>query len=86
MDQNPNVGFEARRLSRAPGWYVRIALPNGRHEHVPGFVTREEALRWIEKKAEAWLSDHATSPNLFALAPARPQAAAQFTKHAASER
>jgi hypothetical protein len=85
MDQNPNAGFEARRLARAPGWYVRIALPNGRHQHVPGFVTREEALRWIEEKAEAWLSDHASGPNPFALAAARPQAGTQFAKRAASE-
>jgi hypothetical protein len=86
MDQNPNFGFEARRLARAPGWYVRIAWPNGRHEHVPGFVTREEALRWIEEKAEAWLSDHAMGPSLFAPAPARARPGWHFAKRAASGR
>jgi hypothetical protein len=70
---NPNVAFEARRLARAPGWYVRVAWPDGRHDHVPGFVTADEALRWIEQKAEAWLSQRGTDPFLSAtaVAPAR---------------
>ena len=40
---HPNIVFEARRLARAPGWYVRVAWPDGRHDHVPGFVTEDEA-------------------------------------------
>jgi hypothetical protein len=67
---HPNVVFEARRLARAPGWYVRVAWPDGRHNHVPGFVTQEEALRWIEQKAEAWLSTRGSDPILFAPAAA----------------
>jgi hypothetical protein len=65
---NPKIVFEARRLARAPGWYVRVAWPDGRHDHVPGFVTADEALRWIEQKAEAWLSERGTDP--FFLTPA----------------
>ena len=61
---NPNVVVEARRLARAPGWYVRIAWPNFKHEHIPGFVTQDEALRWIEQNAQAWLSEHGISPSL----------------------
>ena len=60
---NPNVVVEARRLARAPGWYVRIAWPNGRHEHIPGFVNQDEALRWIQQKAQAWLSERGTGPS-----------------------
>jgi hypothetical protein len=33
---------------------------------VPGFVTEDEALRWIEHKAEGWLSERGTDPVLFA--------------------
>ena len=58
---NPRIDFEARRLARAPGWYDRVAWPDGRHDHVPGFVTQDEALRWIERKAEAWLSQRGTA-------------------------
>jgi hypothetical protein len=70
---NPNVVFEARRLARAPGWYVRVTWPDGRRDHVPGFVNEDEALRWIEQKAEAWLSERGTAPILFGpvAAPAR---------------
>jgi hypothetical protein len=63
---NPNIVFEAKRLARAPGWYVRVAWPDGRHDHVPGFVSEDEALRWIEHKAEGWLSERGTDPVLFA--------------------
>jgi hypothetical protein len=70
---NSNAAFEAKRLARAPGWYVRVAWPDGRHDHVPGFVSEDEALRWIERKAEAWLSERGTDSILFGLdaAPAR---------------
>jgi hypothetical protein len=61
---HPNIVFEARRLARAPGWYVRVAWPDGRHDHVPGFVTEDEALRWIEQRAEAWLSERGIDPFL----------------------
>jgi hypothetical protein len=81
----PNVVVEARRLARAPGWYVRIAWPNGRHEHIPGFVTQDEALRWIQQKAQAWLSERATGPSVIGQAAglgSRP--ASRFAERAAS--
>ena len=49
--------FEARRLSSAKGWYVRVVWPHGKREHIPGFVSQQEAVRWIEKKAKAWLTE-----------------------------
>jgi len=64
---NANPAFEARPLKSASGWYVRVAWPNGKREHVPGFVTRQEAQRWIEDKARVWLSERCSPPE--ALAP-----------------
>jgi len=63
MDEpNSNPGFEVRRLKSASGWYVRVAWPNGRRDHVPGFVSPQEAQRWIEGKAPAWLSERYNAP------------------------
>jgi hypothetical protein len=75
-DWNPSVSFEARRLARAPGWYVRVAWPNGRCDHIPGFVTQSEALRWIDQKGEAWVNEANTPEIAFrprSRADARPQ-------------
>jgi hypothetical protein len=73
MDQsNSNPAFEARHLKSAIGWYVRVAWPNGRREHISGFVSQREAEHWIEGQAPAWLSEQCnTTP--FHLADARPQ-------------
>jgi hypothetical protein len=56
-EKSSAVSFEARRLARAPGWYVRVEWPSGKRDHVPGFVSQDEALRWIDTKGEAWASD-----------------------------
>jgi len=56
-DPNSNPTFEARRLKSACGWYARVAWPNGKRDHIPGFVSQHEALSWIEGKAPAWLSE-----------------------------
>jgi len=53
-----NPAFEARRLTSASGWYVRVAWLNGRRDHIPGFASKQEAQRWIEEKATTWLSAH----------------------------
>ena len=53
-----NPAFEARHLASASGWYVRVAWLNGKRDHIPGFVSRHEAQRWIEEKAPTWLSAH----------------------------
>jgi nucleotide-binding universal stress UspA family protein len=44
----PKPAFEARPLTSARGWYVRVAWPGGKRDHIPGFVTQQEAQRWIE--------------------------------------
>jgi hypothetical protein len=58
LDQKIEPAFEARSLSSASGWYVRVAWPHGKREHIPGFASQREALRWIEEKAGSWLSQH----------------------------
>jgi hypothetical protein len=54
--------FEARPLKSG---YVRVAWPDGKRDHIPGFVTRQEAQRWIEVKAPAWLSERRSAPKAF---------------------
>jgi hypothetical protein len=61
-DQKSNPAFEARRLLSAAGWYVRVAWPFGKLEHIPGFVSQREAVRWIEERAGAWLSERNAFP------------------------
>jgi hypothetical protein len=41
-EANVHPAFEARRLKR---------------DHIPGFVSQQEALRWIETKARSWVSE-----------------------------
>jgi hypothetical protein len=62
FEQKSNPAFQARRLSSAPGWYVRVAWPRGKCEHIPGFVSQREAVRWIEERAKAWLSERNMFP------------------------
>ncbi len=65
-----NPAFEARRLTSASGWYVRVAWLNGRRDHIPGFASKQEAQRWIEEKATTWLRHTAQRPSLiFAISP-----------------
>jgi hypothetical protein len=59
--------FEVRSLKSASGWYVRVAWPDGKREHIPGFITRREAQRWIDVKAPAWLSERCSAPKAFGL-------------------
>jgi hypothetical protein len=56
-EQGAEPVFEARRLKSAPGWYVRVAWSHGKRDHVPGFISQQEALRWIETKARSWMSE-----------------------------
>jgi hypothetical protein len=64
-EPSSNPAFEARPLTSARGWYVRVAWPNGKRDHIPGFVTQQEAQRWIEVKAPAWLSERSNTPAAF---------------------
>ena len=62
MDElNSNPAFEARRLKSACGWYVRVAWPNGKRDHIPGFISQHEAQGWVEGKAPAWLSERSNA-------------------------
>jgi hypothetical protein len=56
-----NPAFEARHLTSASGWYVRVAW-NGKRDHIPGFVSQREAQHWIEEKAPTWLSAQSKAP------------------------
>jgi hypothetical protein len=68
MDEtSSNPAFEVRPLKSASGWYVRVAWPNGKRDHIPGFVTQQEAQRWIEVKAPAWLSERCSTSGAFGL-------------------
>jgi hypothetical protein len=35
------------------GWDVRVTSRNGKRNHIPGFVSQQEAERWIEGKGPA---------------------------------
>ncbi len=65
---NTEPVFEARRLKSAPGWYVRVAWSHGKREHIPGFISQQEALRWIETKARAWVSEQTARTSFRGLA------------------
>jgi hypothetical protein len=64
-EPSSNPAFETRPLKCAFGWYVRVAWPNGKCDHIPGFVTQQEAQRWIEVKAPAWLSEQCSASTAF---------------------
>jgi hypothetical protein len=65
---NTDPVFEARRLKSAPGWYVRVAWSHGKRDHIPGFISQQEALRWIETKARAWVSEQTARTSFRGLA------------------
>jgi hypothetical protein len=72
MDEsNSNPAFEARHLKSTIGWYIRVAWPNGKRDHIPGFVSQQEAEGWIEGQASAWLSERYNATP-FRLPVARP--------------
>jgi hypothetical protein len=60
VDRISDPAFEARSLTSARGWYVRVVWPQGGCEHIPGFTSEREAVRWIEQRAQAWLSERNT--------------------------
>jgi hypothetical protein len=65
---NVEPAFEARRLKSAPGWYVRVAWSHGKRDHIPGFISQQEALRWIETKARSWVSEQTARASFRGLA------------------
>jgi hypothetical protein len=64
-ERSSEPAFEARPLKSARGWYVRVAWPDGRRDHIPGFVTQQEAQRCIEVKAPRWLSERCSTSAVF---------------------
>jgi hypothetical protein len=60
-EPSPKPAFEARPLKSARGWYVRFAPSDGKRDHIPGFVTQQEAQRWIEE----WLSERCGTSAVF---------------------
>jgi hypothetical protein len=56
-ESNADPCFEVRRLKSAPGWYVRAAWAHGKRDHIPGFMSEQEAQRWIETKARGWVAE-----------------------------
>jgi hypothetical protein len=64
-EPSANPAFEALSLKSASGWYVRVVWPNGKREHIPGFITQQEAQRWIEGKAPVWLLERCSVPEAF---------------------
>jgi hypothetical protein len=63
-NSSSDPAFEARHLTSVSGWYVRVAWLSGKRAHIPGFVSKQEAQRWIEEKASMWLSAHSKAPEL----------------------
>ena len=55
-ESNADPAFEAGRLTSAPGWYGRVTS-HGKCNHIPGFVSQGEAMRWIETKVHSWVSE-----------------------------
>jgi hypothetical protein len=81
MDEsNSNAAFEARQLKSAIGWYVRVAWPNGKRDHIPGFVSQQEAEGWIEGQAPAWLLEQCNATP-FRLAVALPHLSSSIAKY-----
>jgi hypothetical protein len=56
LNPSSSPAFAAGHLTTAFGWYVRVTWLNGKRDHIPGFVSKQEAQRWIEEKATTWLS------------------------------
>jgi hypothetical protein len=81
MDEsNSNPAFEARQLKSAIGWYVRVAWSNGKRDHIPGFVSQQEAEGWIEGRAPAWLAERCNATP-FCLAVARPHVSSLIAQY-----
>jgi hypothetical protein len=56
-ETNAGPALQTRRLTSATGSYVGAAWSHGKYGHIPGFVRRREALRWIETMAHSRASE-----------------------------
>jgi hypothetical protein len=46
----------AHPIKGSPGWFVKIAFPDGRERRISRFVTETEAQAWIENESDDWLA------------------------------
>ena len=52
--------FVQRELKVGAGWYVVATWPNGRTQHIGGFVNELDASEWIKNESAAWVAEHAS--------------------------
>ena len=50
--------FVQRELTVGAGWYVVATWPNGRTQHIGGFVNEREAIEWPKNESAAWVAKH----------------------------
>jgi hypothetical protein len=50
--------FEIMEWKIGGGFYVKATLPNSAPENVTGFVTKNDAIRWVRNDSAAWLHTH----------------------------
>lgn len=43
-------------IKGSPGWFVKVAFPDGREKRVSRFLTKEDAQAWIENESDDWLA------------------------------
>ena len=41
-------------IKGSPGWFVKVAFPDGREKRVSRFLTEEEARAWIANESADW--------------------------------
>jgi hypothetical protein len=58
---------------------IQVAWPNGKRDHIPGFVSQQEAEGWIEGQASAWLSERYNATP-FRLPVARPHLSSSINR------
>jgi hypothetical protein len=47
--------FEVLKWKIGGGFYVKTTLPNSAPENITGFVTKNDAIRWVRYESAAWL-------------------------------
>ena len=49
--------FEVLEWKIGGGFYVKAMLPNIAPENITGFITKDDARRWVRYESAAWLHD-----------------------------
>jgi hypothetical protein len=47
--------FEVMEWKIGVGFYVKATLPNAAPENISGFITKNDAVRWVRNESAAWL-------------------------------